>query len=175
MIKHFPRSNITRVFLRPNTWLKAFTGPVHCQKLSQNGHRGSTKSFSSQTQDQSKCFCSRQRNTRPMFLFHLFIFYFFFFHDQKLLRSSTWQEKFSVRRHDQKSTKTKIFLRFNSRPNISSGRSITQNLLSGTNNSKMLLGSNTAGRETHEPTTRKNVRQTNRKFRVIAGQMELKH
>ena len=30
-----------------------------------------------------------------------------------------------------------------------------KNLLRGTNNSKMLLGGNTAGRETHEPTTRK--------------------
>ena len=30
-----------------------------------------------------------------------------------------------------------------------------KNLLRGTNNSEMLLGGNTAGRETHEPTTRK--------------------
>ena len=41
-----------------------------------------------------------------------------------------------------------------------------KNLLRGTNNSKMLLGSNTAGRETHESNQlqEKNVRQTNRKF-----------
>ena len=133
MIEHFPKvDHTTRLFLRLNTRLKAFTGPVHCQNLSQNGHRGTTKSFSGQTQDKNKSFCSCQHTTNFFLLlffiniyFFIFLYiYIFFFHEKTLPQvEHMTKKKFSVRTHHQKSTKTKTFLRFNSRPNISSGRS----------------------------------------------------
>ena len=160
MIEHFPRSNTP-----PDTRLKAFTGPVHCQNLSQNGHRGTTKSFSGQTQDQNKSFCSCQHTTNLFFLFYLFILILiFFFKSKHFLRSSTWQKRNSQFEHTTKNLqKPRYFLGSIHDQTFPQVDHTNKNLLSGTNNSKMLLGS------------KKNVRQTSRKFRVNAGQMELKH
>ena len=92
---------------------------MHCQKLSQNGHRGTPNR---QTQDQNKSFSGRQHKTNYFILLYLFILLLLFcFHKQTLPQFDH----------------------------------LNKNLLRGTNNSKMLLGGNTAGRETHEPTTRK--------------------
>ena len=155
MIKHLPRSNKPPdSFFRPNTRLKAYTGPVHCQNLSQNGHRGTTESFSGQTQDQIMSFCSRQHKTN---YFVIYLFSFFFSRantssgrardKKKILNSKTDTTKnpqkpknFSGSIHDQ------------TFPQVDR---TNKNLLRGTNSSKMLLGCNTAGWERHEPTTRK--------------------
>ena len=132
--------------------LKAFTGPVHCQNLSQNGHRGTTKSFSGQTQDQIMSFCNRQHKT------NYFIIYFFYYFFSRANTSSG-------RAHDKKNSQFERTTKNPQKPRYFSGSIHDQtfpqvdytnkNLLTGTNNSKMLLGYNTAGRERHEPTTRK--------------------
>ena len=166
----------TRLFLRPNTRLKAFTDPVHCQNLSKNGHRGTTKSFSGQTQDQIMSFCSRQHKTNYFIIIYLF-YYFFFFTSKHFLRSSTWKKKILNSNTRPKIHKTKIFSGSIHDQTFSQVDHTNKNLLRGTNNSKMLLGCNTAGRERHESNQpqEKSVRQTNWKFRVIADQMALKH
>ena len=133
--------------------LKAFTGPVHCQNLSQNGHRGTTKSFSGQTQDQIMSFCSRQHKTN---YFIIYFFYYFFFTSKHFLRSSTWQKKNSqFERTTKNQQKPRYFSGSIHDQTFPQVDYTNKNLLTGTNNSKMLLGYNTAGRERHEPTTRK--------------------
>ena len=133
--------------------LKAFTGPVHCQNLSQNGHRGTTKSFSGQTQDQIMSFCSCQHKTN---YFIIYFFYYFFFTSKHFLRSSTWQKKNSqFERTTKNQQKPRYFSGSIHDQTFPQVDYTNKNLLTGTNNSKMLLGYNTAGRERHEPTTRK--------------------
>ena len=110
-----------------------------------------------QDKRKTKLCLSAAVNTRPIIL--LFIsFIIFFFHEQTLPQVEHM-------------TKKKI-LNSNARPKINKNQDVSQvqfttkhafpqvdytnkNLLTGTNNSKMLLGCNTAGRERHEPTTRK--------------------
>ena len=133
---------------------------MHCQNLSKNGHRGTTKSFSGQTQDQVMSFCSRQHKTN-YFIIYLF---FFFFHEQTLPQ---------VEHITKKNSQFELTIKNPQKPKYFSGSIHDQtfsqvdhtnkNLLRGTNNSKMLLGCNTAGRERHESnqTQEKNVRQTN--------------
>ena len=125
---------------------------MHCQNLSQNGHRGTTKSFSGQTQDQIMSFCSRQHKT------NYFIIYFFLFFFSRANTSSG-------RAHDKKNSQFEGTTKNQQKPRYFSGSIHDQtfpqvdytnkNLLTETNNSKMLLGCNTAGRERHEPTARK--------------------
>ena len=172
MIKH-----TTRVFLRRNTRLKAFTGPVHCQKLSQNGHSwGMTNLF--QVKHKTKIRLSAAVNTRPMFLFHLIffnIFIYFFFTTKQFLRSSTWQKKSVL----SSNTRPKI----HKNQNISQVQFTTKHFLRSITQIKIYYVEQTTPkcfsvliRQVEKRTNQlqeKNVRQTNRKFRVIAGQMEL--
>ena len=167
----------TRLFLRPNTRLKAFTDPVHCQNLSKNGHRGTTKSFSGQTQDQIMSFCSRQHKTN-YFIIYLFILLLLFFSRANTSSGRAHEKKNSQFEHTTKNPqKPKYFSGSIHDQTFSQVDHTNKNLLRGTNNSKMLLGCNTAGRERHESNQpqEKSVRQTNWKFRVIADQMALKH
>ena len=135
---------------------------MHCQNLSKNGHRGTTKSFSGQTQDQIMSFCSRQHktnyvkySTRPIIL--LFIYFYFFFHEQTLPQVEHMTKKNSQFEHTTKNPqKPKYFSGSIHDQTFSQVQFPTnKNLLRGTNNSKMLLGCNTACRERHEPTARK--------------------
>ena len=104
-----------------------------------------------------------------MFLFHLFNFFFkyfylFFFHDQTLPQVEHMTKKISSQfEHTTKNPqKPKYFSGSIHDQTFPQVDHTNKNLLRGTNNSKMLLGCNTAGRETHEPTTRKK-RATNKK------------
>ena len=131
----------TKFFKRSDIWLNTFQGRTNHQTLSKAEHatksihrpRALSKSLSERAPRHDQIFF--RTNARPNYVFlqpstqdqlfyYLFFYYYFFFTSKHFLRSSTWQKKkkISVRTHDQKSTKTKIFLRFNSRPNISSGR-----------------------------------------------------
>ena len=133
--------------------LKAFTGPVHCQNLSQNGHRGTTKSFSGQTQDQIMSFCSRQHKTN---YFIVYFFYFFIFSRANTSSGRAHDKKNSQFEHTTKNPqKSRYFSGSIHDQTFPQVDYTSKNLLTGTNNSKMLLGCNTAGRERHEPTTRK--------------------
>ena len=104
-----------------------------------------------------------------MFLLHLFNFFlyfyliFFFFHDQTLPQVEHMTKKISSQfEHTTKNPqKPKYFSGSIHDQTFPQVDHTNKNLLRGTNNSKMLLGSNTAGRETHEPTTRKK-RATNK-------------
>ena len=124
---------------------------MHCQGLSQNGHRGTIKSFSG-LKRKTKASLSAVVNTRFYFT-HLFFF-------------STLANTSSGRARDKKKNSQFDHTTKNpQKPKCFSGSIHDQtfpqvvhtnkNLLSGTKNSKMLLRSNKADRETHEPTTRK--------------------
>ena len=121
-------------------------------------------------------FCSRQHKTNYFIIYYFF--FIFFFHEQTLPQvEHMTKEKNSQFEHTTKNPQ---------KPNYFSGSIHDQtfpqvdhtnkNLLRGTNNSKMLLGCNAAGRERHEPTTRKKC-ATNKKTKnkLIADQMALKH
>ena len=92
--------------------------------------------------------------TRPIIL--LFIFFIFFFTSKHFLRSSTWQKKNSqFERTTKNPQKPRYFSGSIHDQTFPQVNYTNKNLLTGTNNSKMLLGCNTAGRERHEPTARK--------------------
>ena len=107
-----------------------------------------------QDKRKTKLCLSAAVNTRPIIL--LFIFFIIFFS-----RANTS----SGRAHDKKNSQFERTTKNQQKPRYFSGSIHDQtfpqvdytnkNLLTGTNNSKMLLGCNTAGRERHEPTTRK--------------------
>ena len=129
---------------------------MHCQNLSQNGHRGTTKSFSGKTQDQIMSFCSRQRKTNYFIIFYLFIYFFFSRANTSSGRAHDKKKKNSQFEHTTKNPqKPKYFSGSIHHQTFPQVDHTNKNLLRGTNNSKMLLGCNTAGRERHEPTTRK--------------------
>ena len=96
-------------------------------------------------------FCSRKHKTN-----YFIIYYFFFFHEQTLPQ---------VKHITKKNSQFELTIKNPQKPKYFSGSIHDQtfsqvdhtnkNLLRGTNNSKMLLGCNTAGRERQEPTTRK--------------------
>ena len=94
-------------------------------------------------------------NTRPIIL--LFIFFFIiFFHEQTLPQvEHMTKENSQFERTTKNPQKPKYFSGSIHHQTFPQVDHTNKNLLRGTNNSKMLIGGNTAGRETHEPTTRK--------------------
>ena len=146
-------NHTAKFFERSDIWWNTFQGRTNHQTLSKveqapctvkSSLRSGTAARPNlfQVKRKTKISLSAAVNTRPVILFYFILFYFiffpflffyfiffyfstvFFFHGQLLPQvEHMTKKKFSVRTHDQKSTKTKILLRFNSRPNISSGRS----------------------------------------------------
>ena len=164
----------TKFFKRSDIWLNTFQGRTNHQTLSKAEHatksihrpHALSKSLSERAPRHDQIFF--RTNARPNYVFlqpstqdqlfyYLFFYYYFFFTSKHFLRSSTWQKK--------KNSQFEHTTKNPQKPKYYSGSIHDQtfpqvdhtnkNLLRGTNNSKMLLGGNTAGRETHEPTTRK--------------------
>ena len=101
-------------------------------------------------------------STSPLPLF--FFYFIFFFHEQTLPQVEHITKKNSQFELTTKNPqKPKYFSGSIHDQTFSQVDYTNKNLLRGTNNSKMLLGCNTAGRERHEPNQprEKNVRQTN--------------
>ena len=130
----------TKFFKRSDIWLNTFQGRTNHQTLSKAEHatksihrpHALSKSLSERAPRHDQIFF--RTNARPNYVFlqpstqdqlfyYLFFLLFFFSRVNTSSGRAHDKKKFSIRTHDQKSTKTKIFLRFNSRPNISSGRS----------------------------------------------------
>ena len=113
-----------------------------------------------QDKRKTKLCLSAAVNTKPIILFFLF----FFFHEQTLPQVEHITKKNSQFELTTKNPqKPKYFSGSIHDQTFSQVDHTNKNLLRGTNNSKMLLGCNTAGRERHESNQpqEKNVRQTN--------------
>ena len=99
-------------------------------------------------------FCSRQQKTNYFIIY--FFLLLFFFHEQTLPQVEHMTKKNSqFERTTKNPQKPRYFSGSIHDQTFPQVDYTNKNLLTGTNNSKMLLGYNTAGRERHEPTTRK--------------------